>query len=78
MQKKQTAWKFGVAELNVRCWRKQKELLKEENSTQKAFRGNFNAGDEKVLEFVLEKRKNGLPVTRETIRMKTLEIAASL
>jgi hypothetical protein len=27
---------------------------------------------------VLEKRKNGLPVTRETIRMKTLEIATSL
>jgi hypothetical protein len=27
---------------------------------------------------VLEKRKNGLPVTRETIRMKALEIATSL
>jgi hypothetical protein len=27
---------------------------------------------------VLEKRKNGLPVTRETVRMKTLEIATSL
>jgi hypothetical protein len=27
---------------------------------------------------VLEKRKNGLPITRETIRMKALEIATSL
>jgi transposase-like protein len=66
-----TARKFGVAEPNVRCWRKQKELLKGANSTRKAFcgpkHGNCNAVDEKVLEFVLEKHKNGLPVTRETI-----------
>jgi transposase-like protein len=71
------ARKFGVAEPNVRHWRKQKELLKGANSTRKAFRGskrgNFNAVDKKVLEFVLEKRTNGLPVTRETIRMKALD-----
>jgi transposase-like protein len=76
------ARKFSVAEPNVRRWRKQKELLKGANSTRKAFcgpnHGNFNAIDEKVLESVLEKRKNGLPVTREIIRMKALEIAASL
>jgi hypothetical protein len=72
MQKKPTTapW-HGNLEPNVRCWRKQKELLKGANSTQKAFcgpkHGNFNAVDEKVLEFALEKRKNGLPVTRETI-----------
>jgi hypothetical protein len=63
------ARKFGVAEPNVRGWRKQKELLKGANSTPKAFRGtkhgNFIAIDDKVLEFVLEKRKNGLPVTRD-------------
>jgi hypothetical protein len=29
--------------------------------------GNFNAIDEKVLEFVLEKRKHGCPITRETL-----------
>jgi hypothetical protein len=61
---------------------KTKGLLKGANSTQRAFRGpkhgNFNAVDEKVLEFVLEKCKNGLPVARETIRMKALEIATSL
>jgi hypothetical protein len=76
------ARKFGVAEPNVRRWRKLKELLKEANSTQKAFHGtkhgNFSAVGEKVLEFVLEERKNGLPFTRETIRMKALEIATSL
>jgi transposase-like protein len=73
-----TAQKFGVMDLKVRHWRKQK-LLKGANSTQKAFRGpkhgNFNAADKKVLEFVLEKRKNGLPITRETIRMKALDTA---
>jgi transposase-like protein len=76
------ARKFGVAEPNVRHWRKQKELSKGANSTRKVFcvpkHGNFNAVNEKVLELVLEKRKNGLPVTRETIRMKALEIAKSL
>jgi transposase-like protein len=48
-----TARKFGVAEPNVRCWRKQKELLKGANSTREAFHGpkhgNFNAVDKKVL-----------------------------
>jgi transposase-like protein len=77
-----TARKFGVAEPNVRCWSKQKELLKGANSTLKAFRGpkhgHFNAVEEKVLEFVLEKHKNGLPITRETIRIKALEITTSL
>jgi hypothetical protein len=60
------AWKFGVTELNVQCWRKQKLLLIGANSTQKAFHGPkhgiFNAADEKGLEVVLEKRKNGLPL----------------
>jgi glutathionyl-hydroquinone reductase len=63
---------------NIQHWRKQKELLKRANSTQKAFcrpkHGNFNATDEKFLEYVLEK----CPVTRETIQMKALEIAISL
>jgi hypothetical protein len=48
-----------------------KELLKGPISTRKAFcgtkHGNFNAVDEKVMKFVLEKHKNGLPITRETI-----------
>jgi hypothetical protein len=69
-------------EPNVRRLRKQKELLKGANSTRKAFcgpkHGNFNAADKKVLRIVLEKRKNGFPVTGETIRMKALEIATSL
>jgi hypothetical protein len=34
--------------------------------------------DEKVLEFGLEKRKNVLPVARETIRMKAMETVTSL
>jgi transposase-like protein len=71
-----TARKLGVSEPNVRRWRKQKELLKGANSNRLAFRGpkhgNFNAVDKKVLEFVLEKRKNGLPVTREAIQIDTV------
>jgi hypothetical protein len=62
--------------------KKKKKKLKGANSTQKAFcgpkHGNFNAVDKKVMEFVLEKRKNGLPITRETIRLKALENATSL
>jgi hypothetical protein len=54
-----TTCKFGVTERNVLHWRKQKELLKEANSTQKEFcepkHGNFNATNKKVLEFVLTK-----------------------
>jgi hypothetical protein len=33
------AWKFGVAEPNVRRWRKQKELLKEQIQPDKHFMG---------------------------------------
>jgi hypothetical protein len=51
------AEKLGVTEPNVQCWRKQK-LLQGPNSTQKVFCGpkheNFNAVNEKVLEFVLK------------------------
>jgi hypothetical protein len=51
-------------------WRKQKELLKGANSTQKAFckpkHRNLNATN-KVLLFVLEKFKNGHPITSQTI-----------
>jgi hypothetical protein len=57
---------------------KTKRTIKRANSTRKAFlgpkHGNFYAVDEKVLEFVLEKRKNGLPVTREAVQMKAKEI----
>jgi hypothetical protein len=74
--------KFCITEPNVRQWKKQKELLKEANSTQKAFCGpkhrNFNVVHEKVLKFVLEKHKYGLNITRETIKMKALETATSL
>jgi hypothetical protein len=69
-------------EPNVLCWLNKKIAIKRSKTTQKAFlgpkHGNFNAVDENVLEFVLEMRKNGLLITRETIKMKALEIAASL
>lgn len=73
--------KFSVVEPNVRCWKKQKELLKEANSTRKAFRktrhGNFNAADEKVLKFVFEKYKKR-PSRYRRNDTKALEVATSL
>jgi hypothetical protein len=39
---------------------------------------NFNASDEKVLDFIVENHKNGLSVTREVIQMKALEIVTFL
>jgi len=57
-------------------------LLKGSSSTQKypfcgLKQGKFTANDTEVLEFVLEKCKNGIPVTRQTIRMAVLEDAKS-
>jgi hypothetical protein len=57
-------------------------LLKGSRSNQKyPFCGlkqeKFIANDTEVLEFVLEKCKNGIPVRRQTIRMEVLEDAKS-
>jgi hypothetical protein len=71
------AWKSDVAELNVQPWRKQKELLKKqiesENHSVGPSTGNLNATDKKILEFRLEKCKDVLPVTEETI-LKFMEV----
>jgi len=39
--------------------------------------GKFIANDMEVLEFVLEKCKNGIPVMRQTIRMEIWKDAKS-
>jgi hypothetical protein len=56
---------------------KTKRTAEWSNSTQKAFlgpkHGKFNAIGDKVLEFVLEKNKNGLPIPREAIKNEGTE-----
>uniref|UniRef100_A0A8C9YTA0 HTH CENPB-type domain-containing protein n=1 Tax=Sander lucioperca TaxID=283035 RepID=A0A8C9YTA0_SANLU len=71
-----------VTECNVRRWRTQKERLKNTNSQRKAFRGpqsgKFAELDDRIYEYVVEKRRDGMPITREIIRLRALELAKEL
>lgn len=73
---------YGVSEANVRRWRKMKDRLKNANSTRKAFsgpkHGRFIELERTVVEYVREKRNEGLPITVEVIKMKALEVATTL
>jgi hypothetical protein len=60
--------KEHAEEMKVHSCSKQKEpLLDIRNCTQRAFyvpkQGNLNANGKKVLEYVLQEHKNGLPIT---------------
>lgn len=74
--------KFGISEKNVRRWRKQKIDLQSASSTRKSFggpkKGRFDAVDERVVAFVCEKRAEGMPISREILKLKGLEIATAL
>jgi len=64
------------------CKKHTEPLLKGSSSTQKypfcgLKQGKFSANDKDVLEFVLEKCKNGIPVMRQTTRTEVLEEAKS-
>ncbi|XP_034015593.1 uncharacterized protein LOC117500912 [Thalassophryne amazonica] len=78
----QAAKKYGVTECNIRRWRTQKDCLKNSNSQRKAYRGpkngRFQEIDRKVWQYVVDKRNEGLPITRAAIRLKALEIAEEL
>lgn len=73
---------FGISEANVRRWRSSKERLRNANSTRKAFsgpkKGRFGDIDKIVVEFVREKRNEGVAITTEIIKMKAREVASSL
>uniref|UniRef100_A0A8D0D2D7 HTH CENPB-type domain-containing protein n=1 Tax=Sander lucioperca TaxID=283035 RepID=A0A8D0D2D7_SANLU len=79
---RKAAKKFGVTECNVRRWRAQKERLKNTNSQRKAFRGpqsgKFAELDDRIYEYVIEKRQDAMPITREIIRLRALELAKEL
>ena len=73
------AWEFSVPDTNVRLWRKHKDAIFTCNQSQKKFTGPRNGRhpevDREVLEFVLERQKNGLPVTGDIIREKANEVS---
>lgn len=73
---------FGISEKNVRRWRKQKNELKNAATTRKSFGGpkvgRFDEVEKILINFVREKRADGLPISREVMRFKALEIATSL
>mgnify|MGYP002716815918 CR=1 FL=1 len=82
MLKNMVTGEFNVAESNVRLWKKQKLGLFATTATRKKFtgprKGRHPDVEVKVLEFVRERRKNGQPVTSDTIRNKAKEVAAVL
>ena len=73
------AWEFSVPDTNVRLWRKHKDAIFTCNQSQKKFtgpsKGRHPEMDCEVLEFVLKRRKNGLPVTSDIIRERANEVA---
>ena len=73
------AWEFSVPEGNVCFWRKHKDAIFACKLSWKKFtgpcKGRHPEVDRKLLEFVLERQKNGLPVTGDIIREKANEVA---
>lgn len=76
------ARKFNVTENNVRRWRQQKTDLSNSSGTRTAFRGpkkgRFDEIDTEVVKYVTDMRREGFPVTRESIQFKGMEIARNL
>jgi hypothetical protein len=76
------AKKFHVTENNVRRWRQQKNDLLNSSGTRKAFRGpkrgRFGEIEIEVAKYVADMRREGFPVTMESIQVKGREIARNL
>lgn len=74
--------KFGLDESNVRRWVTSQENWKKTVSTRKAFRGpkcsKYPELEARVLSYIQDKRKYGMPVSREIIQLKAMEIAKEL
>ena len=73
------AWEFSVPESNERLWQKHKDAVFACKQSWMKFtgprKGRHPEVDCEVLEFVLERRKNGLPVTGDIIREKANDVA---
>lgn len=72
---------FTISEANIRRWRKDKNLIFSCKATLKCFtgpkKGRYPQVDETVLQFVIDTRSKGLPVTRQTMQLKALEAATN-
>ena len=69
---------FGIAESNVRLWRKSKENLEKMPRLQRADRGRKAAWprlEQDLMAWITEKRNNGLAILPAMVRLKALEIS---
>ena len=69
---------FGVSESNVRLWRRTKENLQKMPRLKRANRGKKAAWPElekDLLDWITEKRNNGLAILPSLVRMQALEMA---
>ena len=69
---------FGVSESNVRLWRRTKENLEKMPRLKRANRGKKAAWPElekDLLDWIMEKRNNGLAIQPSLVRMQALEMA---
>uniref|UniRef100_A0A023GJZ4 Putative tigger transposase n=1 Tax=Amblyomma triste TaxID=251400 RepID=A0A023GJZ4_AMBTT len=73
---------FGVDEMRIRYWKKQREKLMATNKTRRAFRGpktgKFPRVEEAVLEYVRDLRKDGCAVSLEMIQTQARTTARKL
>ena len=69
---------FGISESNVRLWRKSKENLEKMPRLKRANRSKKVAWPEleiDLLEWITEKRNNGLAILPSMVRLKALQMA---
>ena len=69
---------FGIAESNVRLWRKSKENLQKMSRLQRADRGRKAAWprlEQDLMAWITEKRNNGLAILPAMVRLKALEMS---
>ncbi|KAH8035938.1 hypothetical protein HPB51_013479 [Rhipicephalus microplus] len=66
---------FGIDEIRIRYWKKQRDMLMTTNSMRWAFRGpksgKFPDIEKAVLEYVKDMRKDGYAVSLDMIRAQT-------
>ncbi|KAK7576582.1 hypothetical protein V9T40_012868 [Parthenolecanium corni] len=73
---------YNIDEATIRQWRKQRDRIFASNSTRKAFRGPKTGAnvevEERVVNFIKDKRSQALPVTPRMLQSEALEEAADL
>lgn len=73
---------FGVDEIRIRYWKKQREKLMATNSTRRAFRGpktgKFPDIEKAVLEYVRDMRKDGCAVSLDMVRTQARTVSRRL